>query len=99
MNLVPKHPFLDAVSTHPEHTRDLLWRSCILGRSGAVDMPWGLIVPAPQTFGSAKKLVHVVCRGRPLSTSDISSMALVRRTGFGDMFQITGRDEGQRGEL
>eukprot|EP00904_Undaria_pinnatifida_P009456 jgi/Undpi1/5640/HiC_scaffold_2.g00915.m1 len=57
---------------------------CVLGRAGHVEIPTGLIVPTC-TQG---KMVQVVCRGRPVTATDVSCSRLVdiHETVYGDGF-------------
>lgn len=57
-----------------ENAKKLVSQCCVLGRAGAVELPYGLIVPASSSQG---KTVQVVCRGRPVNGTDVSCIKMV----------------------
>ncbi|CAM9557777.1 unnamed protein product, partial [Scytosiphon promiscuus] len=67
------------------NSKNLLSKCCVLGPLHLVDAPTGLIVP---TSGSQGKMVQVVCKGRPVTTADVSCSRLVdvHENGYGDGF-------------
>ncbi|CAM9921821.1 unnamed protein product [Ectocarpus fasciculatus] len=67
-----------------ENSKQLLSRCCALGRVQLVDAPSGFIVPT----SSQGKMVQVVCRGRPVTATDVSCARLVdvQENGYGDGF-------------
>ncbi|CAN0166225.1 unnamed protein product [Ascophyllum nodosum] len=67
-----------------EHSQNLAEKCSVLGRSGAIEIPTGLIVPS----NSEGKVVQVACRGRPITSADVSSIRLVdtQNNVYGDGF-------------